>query len=690
MKRYTIIIALLFSAFYVSAQTKSSTLDRSVRPQAAPAKPIKIADYQTFQLPNGLKVFVVENHKTPTVTYSLVLDYIPFLEGEYAGTADITGELMKTGTKTRTKSQIDEEVDFIGATLRTTSSGISGEVLTKHNEKLLDIMSDILLNPNFKPEEMEKIRKQALSGLQAEKDEPSAIAKKVGSVLMYGKNHPYGEHMTEKTLNNVTIEKCNEFYKTYFRPNIGYLAIVGDITLAQAKSLVEKYFGTWKKGEVPATKFTMPAPLAKNVVAIVDRPNAVQSTINVIYPVTLKPNTIEALQAKVVNTVLGGGSFRLFNNLREKHAWTYGAYSSLQPSKFIGSFKANTEVRNSVTDSAMVQILHEMKRIGTEPITKDELNLAKNFIMGNFGRSLEEPSTIAAFAVSSAINNTPNTYFKNYLTNVAAVTPEIAKQVAQKYIKPQNAYLLVVGKASEIAPKLQQFAEGTEIQYYDMEGNRYNPAEKTKKVEGDMNAEKVLANYIEKIGGEANIKNIKDAVIVGQTEMQGQKLSYETYYKMPDKFMVKMTMQSMVVMQQIYNSGKGQMSSPMQGVKKDLEGEELNAMKDQTVLFPETEYQKLGYAVKLLGIEKVNGKDTYKVEFSRGAIKNNEFYDVASGLKVRTESAAGVSEYADYKAVNGVLFPHALTQSAGPMNLKFNISEIRINTNLQDSLFEIK
>ena len=247
------IIAALLITLPLAAQVKKvkptkpaapvavkEVLDRSKKPQPAPAPTIKIGEYQSFELANGLKVFVVENHKIPRISYSLVLDYDPIFEGDVAGYADFSGQLMRTGTTTRTKDQIDEAVDMLGGSLFTSSTGISASCLTRHNDALLQIMSDVLLNASFKTEELEKIRKQTLSGLETEKNDPKAISRKVSSVVVYGSNHPYGENMTEESVNKITLGKCNEFYKTYFKPNIAYLAIVGDITPEQAKPIVEK------------------------------------------------------------------------------------------------------------------------------------------------------------------------------------------------------------------------------------------------------------------------------------------------------------------------------------------------------------------------------------------------------------------------------------------------------------------
>lgn len=699
------IIAALIITLPLAAQVKKGkqtktaaqpvakeVIDRTVRPQAGPAPVIKIGDYQSFELPNGLKVFVVENHKIPRLAYSLVLDNDPVFEGDMAGYTGFAGELLRKGTTTRTKDQIDEQVDMLGASLNTSSTGISANCLTRHNEALLAIMSDVLLNSNFKAEELEKIRTQTLSALEASKTEPKAISQRVNSILVYGNNHPYGENESEESVKKITLEKCTEYYKTYFKPNVAYLAIVGDITLEQAKPLVEKYFGSWQRGDVPKASFPTPKAPAKQTVVIVDRPTAVQSTISVSYPVDLKPGSTDDIKVKLTNSILGGGTFRLFNNLREKHGWTYGAYSNLQSDKLIGQFNASAEVRNSVTDSSFTEILAEMSRLRAEPVPDDELNMVRNYMMGNFGRSLENPATVANFAINTARYNLPKDYYATYLTRLSAITSADIQQTAQKYIRPDNSYILAVGKAEEIAPKLRKFSKSGEVLYYDIDGKQYDPNKKLKPAPTGVTADQVINNYINAIGGAKKLKKIKDATINAGATMQGMPISLDLYYKTPDKMFMQVGSGAMVFAKQIYNAGKGVSSSPMSGENKAIEGDELASMKEAAMIFPEMYYASSGYTFELLGIEEQKDqKQYYKIVVNKGTDrKDTEFYDVQSGLKIRTEGKLGTTEYSDYKAVDGVLFPYGMTQNMGPQTISFTVSAIKLNSKLKDDLFEIK
>jgi predicted Zn-dependent peptidase len=699
MKKLLSIILAASVSLGVSAQK----LDRSKRPTAAPAPEIKLGKTESFTLPNGLKVFVVENHKLPKVAYSLSLNNDPVLEGDMAGYVDIAGQLMERGTKNRTKEQLDKEVDFIGAWLSTSANGIYGSSLKKHQNKLLDLMSDVLLNAEFKQEELDKIKKQTISGITSSKDDPDAIARNAKSVLLYGKEHPYGEIPTEESIEAVTLEKCNDYYKTYFKPNVAYLAVVGDVTVAEVKPLVEKYFGSWEKGEVPMNKYRTPVAPTKTKVAFVHKEGAVQSVVNITYPINLKQNSPDVIKAKVMNTILGGGSTaRLFMNLREGHGYTYGAYSSIRPDKLVGSFNANAKVRNEVTDSSVTQFMVELNRMIDENVTEEELQGVKNYMTGTFAYTLQDPQTIARFAINTEKYKLPADYYANYLKNVAAVTIEDVRAMAKKYIKPENAIILVVGNKDE-AEKLKAFSATKEVEFYDTYGNDW--VEPLKPAPEGMTAKNVLDKAIEaKYGMPAGkkltktLKKVKDVTIKMDAGIQGQTINVTRYSKAPNKFAMTMTMGAMVIQKQTYDGNVGKMSG-MQG-NKDITGKELEALKRSSVMHADINYGDSGNKYELLGIEPIEGKDAYKIEVTTpDGDKSTSWYDLASNLQVKSLMTRDVGEeaggsmiisslFSDYKVVSGIKYAHKTVQSFGPQTLDMVVTSIEVNTKLGDDVFE--
>ncbi|MEE4287426.1 MAG: pitrilysin family protein, partial [Mariniphaga sp.] len=504
-KIFLILFAGILLTFSLSAQ-----LDRSQPPKPGPAPEVNIGDYNMFTLPNGLKVIVVENHKTPVISWQLSLDIDPVMEGDAKGYVDLAGQLMRSGTKNRTKQEIDEEIDFIGASLNTYSTGVYASSLTRHKDKLLELMSDVLLNPIFPQDELEKVLEQSVSALAASENDANFMVDNLITSVVYGEEHPYGEVVTKETLGNINRDHIVTYYSTYFKPNTAYLVIVGDITTKEAKKLTKKYFKNWENGDVPKASYFKPQPPAENTVAFANRDGAVQSVLAVSYPIELLPGAPDAIKASVMNSVLGGGVFsgRLMQNLREDKAYTYGARSSLSSDKVLGRFTARTEVGNNVTDSALVEILYELDRMVEEPVDQETLDLVKNFMNGSFARSLESPRTIANFALNIERYNLPQDYYKTYLEKLAAVTTEDVTAMAKKYIKPENAWILVGGNKGEVAPKLARFSANNEVLFFDPYGRKVESSGAV--IPEGMTAKKVIENYIEAIGGAEKLKQVTD------------------------------------------------------------------------------------------------------------------------------------------------------------------------------------
>jgi predicted Zn-dependent peptidase len=689
MKKHIIFIFLLLAGISAQAQ-----VDRTKAPAPAPARAIEIGNYQTFTLKNGLQVFVVENHKLPRVQFSLQLKNDAIYQGEKEGYIEMAGTLIGTGTKTKSKAQIDEETDFIGANLSTSSNGIFASSLTKHTTKLLDLMSDVLYNPVFSLEEFDKLKTQTLSGLAAGKDNPNVIAGNVRNALRYGQQHPYGLFTTEKTVEAITMEDIKGYYNTYFKPNNAYLIIVGDIDLKTAKSLSEKYFAKWAKGEVKNPTYTQPKEPAKTYVALVDRPASVQSVINITYPVDLKPGTQDALKARVTNQILGVGfSARLNQNLREKHGYTYGAGSQLNADNLIGSFNASASVRNEVTDSSVFEFLSELKRIVNEPVTEKELILAKAEISGAFGRSLESPQTIANFAINTAKYNLPKDYYNNYLKYIEAVTLADVQAAAKKFIRPDNAHIVVVGKGTDVADKLKQFGE---VKYFDIYGVGYVPS-KASALPADLTAEKVIAKYIDAIGGAKKIQELKSVKMTMKATVQGMELTMNSSKKAPGKSLTEVSVQGNV-MQKSVTDGK-EVAEIQMGQKAPVDAAAKEKNLFEAHLVPETVINALKVKVILKAIEAIDGKDTYVVEYVFPAgDKITNYFDVETGLKVQTVEMAKTpqgevaipTKLQDYKEVSGVKFPHTILVSQGPMNFKFQVSSLEVNPTLDDAIFKVQ
>lgn len=663
-------------------------VDRSKAPQPAAAPQIKIGTPATSTLPNGLKIFVVQNTKLPRVSATLSFNQDGIIEGDKTGLTSMAGALLRRGTTKMTKAQLDEEIDFLGGNIGTSAFGASASSLKTNFPKIMALLSDVVLRPSLPSSELEKIRKQNMSALQADKDDPGAIADNVVNRLMYGKDHPYGDIETEETLMNVKLEDVKAFFNTYWKPNNAYLVFVGDITPADATKLATQYFGSWKSGTVPKPTYKTPQAPAKTYVAVVDRPASVQSIITFASPVELKPGAPDAIRASVMNNILGGGfSGRLFANLREKYGFTYGAYSNLTNDRLIGNFQAEASVRNEKTDSAIAQFLYEFNRIRTEALPADEVSRMKNYLSGSFARSLESPATIAAFAVNIAKYNLPADYYQNYLKNLAAVTAQDVQAMAAKYVNPANMHIVVVGNAKEVAKGLDKYGE---VKYFNVYGQE-SQAPTVKTVDASVTPQSILQKATKAYGDAAAIAAVKDVTLTGTATVQGMTINVVQKQVLPSAYSEEVSMQGQILEKKLMKDGKFFVVA--QGQQKDADEKQKEEMMETAAFIAENYMLNTkGYEFALKGIEQVEGKDAYAIAVKTPAKREyTNYYDVANGLLVKKvavqETPQGnmtiTTVLSGYKPVNGILFPGKLINDLGMMKVEVNFNDVKVNSGLK-------
>ena len=666
-------------------------VDRAKAPKPDAAPTIKIGTPATFTLPNGLKVFVVENNKLPRVSASLTIDIDGIVEGDKTGVSQLAGSLMRRGTSKMKKVQLDEEIDFLGASVNTAPFNASASSLKKNFNKVFSIMSDVVLRPSFPADEFEKLRKKELSNLKQSEDDPNDISENVTNHLVYGASHPYGDIETEETVNNIKLEDIKKFYSTYWIPNNTYLVFVGNITATEAKTLATTYFGKWAKG--PLVKPTYPTPQAptQTIIAIVDRPASVQSVINFITPVQLKPGTADAIPGSVMNNILGGGSSgRLFQNLREKHSFTYGAYSSLKSDRLIGAFSANAAVRNEKTDSAVAEFLSEFDAITNKPLSDTDVMNSKNYLSGTFARSLENPATIARFALDISRNKMPSDYYQNFLKNLGAVNGTTVQSVAAKYVMPKQMYVVIVGNAKQIAPGLEKY--GT-VKYYDVHGNEVAApvAAETQKVDASITAESILQKAVAAVGTPAAVAAVKDVVMVGKTSVMGRDMTMTQKVIIPSAFSMEMGSGGMTMQKQMVKDGK--YTKMQMGQEGEADAEDKEELDQQASFFDDAFLLKQkGNTYTVTGMEKVDEKDAYALQVKTAAGREfTNYYDIATGLKVkstRTEESpmgkANIQTYfSDYKDFSGVKIPTHIIVDLGQFKLDIPFSDVKVNSGLK-------
>ncbi|MFC4739340.1 M16 family metallopeptidase [Flavobacterium ponti] len=680
MKKLLYIVTSLFFMTTITAQ------DRPM-PKAGPAPSINIKKPETFTLKNGLKVLVVENPKLPRVSYTLTIDNTPYTEGNKKGVDDMLSSMIGNETEKTSKEAFNEEIDFLGANINFSSSGARASGLSKYSKRILELMAEGCLEPKFTQAEFDKEKSKMIENLKSDEKNVTANARRVENILVYGKNHPRGEFLSEETLNNVTLDDVKLNYNTYFVPENAYLVIIGDVKLKDIKKQVEKAFKGWKKATAPSLTYTEPTDVQYNQINFVDMSNAVQSEIAVVNTSNLKMTSKDYYAALLANQILGGGGEgRLFLNLREKHGWTYGSYSSIGSGKYTSKFRAGASVRNSVTDSAIVEILNEVKRMRTDLVSDEDLRNAKAKYVGNFVMQIEKPETVAFYALNKETQNLPDDFYENYIKNINAVTAEDIKAAANKYFLADNLRIVVVGKAADVLPGLEK--TGIPVMYFDRFGNKVDKPVIKKEIPKGVTAKTVLENYIKAIGGEKALKEVKSIVVISKASVQGQELQLTSKTTNDNKMNSEMSMSGMTVMKLVVTD-KGAYAV-QQGQRKEFDGDKLKEMQETAYTFPELLLVNNSDVV-LKGIETVNGSDAYALTLGNKTM----MYDTKSGLKVAesVEQEQGgqkmtqVTNYGDYKEVKGILFPYNTTLNVG-MELEFITQEVKINEGVTAKDFE--
>lgn len=457
MRPTLLIIALVAGASTLAAQ------DFPTKPPAP--MPVKAAQFPPFQeatLPNGLRLLVVENHKLPVVSVELAFraggTYDP---AGKVGAADMVATLLTKGAGTRSADEFSAAIEGIGGSIAAGADAdfmtVSANFLSADAAFGLGLMADAIMRPSFPEKEVELARTQTLSALQLEQSQPGSIAARFFSKGLYGA-HPYGRRPDVASVKAITRADLAAFQAARILPSGALLVFAGDISLDKAKALAATAFAGWTGTAAAVADAKMPPARTTTEILLVHRAGSVQSNI-LVGNLTWGPGDPRVYGARLANQVLGGGGdSRLFLILREQHGWTYGAYSSFTRFKGTGYFQASAEVRTDVTDSSLVELLSQVKRIGTETITANEFDGAKSSLVGRFPLQVETAAQVAGQVTQARLLGLPNDYLQGYRQKLAAVTPAMARAAALDGIKRDAALIVVVGDGAKIYEKLKAIA----------------------------------------------------------------------------------------------------------------------------------------------------------------------------------------------------------------------------------------
>jgi zinc protease len=429
-------------------------------PRPLPARPVTFPPYEIRKMANGMQVVLVSQNEQPAISVRLIIRagaaHDP--KGKH-GLAMMTATLLDQGAGARTAEQIAEEIDFIGGALGTGAgtdlSFVNAVVMQDSYEVALGLMSDVVMRPTFAQEEIDRQRQQAFSALKVAAEDPESVADRVIDRLIYG-FHPYGMpgSGTQESLSGLTRADFVAFHKSYFVPNNALIAVVGDIPPAEAMAGLEKYFGKWAPGEVPAPSVTDPPDATRRVI-VVDKKDAVQTEIRVGHiAIPRKHNDFEAIDQAV--KILGGeGANRLQQVLRSQKQLTYGASADLDTYKWSGAVIAETDTQTANTAEALRVVVDEFTRLQRERVNDGELEGAQDYMVGHFPLTIEVPDAIATQVLNQLFYELPVDELPRYRERILKVTPDEIQRVARWFIRPSQLSVVLVGDADKFVNDLK-------------------------------------------------------------------------------------------------------------------------------------------------------------------------------------------------------------------------------------------
>ena len=471
-------IALAAVVALSAAPAARQALDRKKVPAPANAPALRVPAWTKTTMANGADLIVAEKHDLPLISFS-----ITFLGGadqfEPAGrqaVGSLTAALLSEGTKTRDGEALSNALQLLGTTIGANVASESGSIsfvsTAAKFPATLDILADMLVNPVFPANGLERLRGQRLVALTQARAQPGAIASRVFPRVVYGANHPYGRVVTEESLKAITRDDIVAFHKAYYQPGRALITVVGDTTAAAVKPVLEKALAAWSKaGERPAFTFPPVAEPKATTIFLVDKPGAAQSTFAIGRPGPPR-HTPDYFALQVMNTMLGGMfQSRLNANIREEKGYSYGVSSNFGFGKGPGPFRTGGDIVTEKSDAALVEFMKELRGIlGARPITDDELATAKDALIQRLPATFASVSSINSAITTLWTQSLPDDYYQQYASRIAAITKDDVVRVAKQYLTVDNLAIVIVGDRSVIEAPLK--ATGiAPIVHYDIEGN---------------------------------------------------------------------------------------------------------------------------------------------------------------------------------------------------------------------------
>jgi len=699
-------ITLITSVSLLAASLAAQTAPKQTPPPPTAPRPFEFPKATSKTLPNGLRVYVVEDHRLPLVSATLqVLAGNANVAPEKSGLASMTAGLLREGTATRTSQQLAKAVDNAGGNLSASAgddiTGISMSFMKSYASLGMELMADITRNPAFAQEEIDRQMRQAQSGLAVSYTNPEYLAPLAGARAILGA-HPYaypGEG-TPVTLRNIKRDDIAAFYKANYAPGRAWIAVTGDVTPAEGFALVEKYFGTWNAPAAPDTKLA-PPPAPKAQVLIVDMPSAVQTQI-VVGHVGVPRNHPDYLALVMANQIFGGSfNSRINMKLRANEGLTYGANSSFEPNRQSGIFQATTFTRTEKTADAIRMIMDLLKEFKENPATQAEFDEAKAYTLGVFAISTETSGAIASRILTNYVYNLPEDYWVNYRKNVQAITREQLSAALQKFLQTDKLTVVAVGNAKEFSKALEVYGPTRVIKGEDIDFTTPDLLKVKEKVvvSGATSAagKTLIDQAVAAMGGLAKLQSIKDISLKGKLKLtlpQGAfDATTEEVILYPDRYKMVMTLPMMAITQ-VLDGSAGWMA----------QGAQVMDLPAQMVPELAKSIPTSGGGIGLLvaaatGKADVNAVSDDTVLWTSGGFEVKVTFDKATHLPAKlaykaqgmTGPAETESSLSDYKDVEGIKIAYtSLIMQNGQKMGEGALTEVKLNPGVAPESFKRK
>jgi zinc protease len=655
-------------------------------------------------LPNGLTVFVVEDHRLPLVSFSLqILSGGALNPPEKSGVASMTASLLREGTATRTSQQISKLVDStggsLGASANDDTTSINGSFMKSYADAGMELLADIAINPKFAQEEIDRALRQNQSGLAVQYNSSEYLAPLLAARGILGV-HPYAYpgDGTPETLRNISRDDLVGFHKTHYAPGRAFLAIAGDVTPEEAFAKAEKYLGAWKTPAPAEVKLPAPPAPAARVLAL-DKPGNNQTQI-VMGHVGVARNHPDYVALTVANQVFGGSfNSRLNMKLRANEGLTYGASSSFSPQRQAGLFTLSTFTRTEKTVEAIQFMADLLKEWKQNPATEPEFQEARNYLLGAFGLSLETSGAVAQRVVNTAIFGLPEDYWSGYQKQLQSLTREQMAAAVQRFLQPEKMTIATVGDSKAYAKPLEKFGPVQVIPDGELDLLAENLMRKkvavTATAEGAASARALVDGAVAAMGGKEKLLAIRDLTTKASmkiTAPQGSlDASSDEFVVYPDKYRLVLTLGAMG---QIVQATDGTAAFMIQGPNtRDLPPQMAAEMKKAV---PTAAGLGLLTAV-LNGSAQVLPIDASTLQWKMGEFEVKMTFDPATKLLTkigyRAMGMMGPAEsevaFADYQSVDGVQLPARETiLQNGQKFAERTVTERKVNAGVDAASFK--